>query len=149
MQIKFKRIFLITGIFILILIGSIYFFYSQNNFLHRSDKHLTQLLEQACLNMQSNTDKAFSQANEVLQLSLKDKKIKYTIQSLQVCAQLYDLKGKPNEALGLYLKADSLSIKNQYLNDHCSIQLYIGKLLYKWGQYDSSLWYFNQCLILC
>jgi signal transduction histidine kinase len=109
-----------------------------------SEAKIKTLLNQSTLYLGYSSEKAFQLANEALFISKKINSNNYVVQSIDLLAQVKNIRGDNKAALHLYNEALSLAMHSGQKHYQCFSIIEIGKLYYNWGQYDTSILFFNQ-----
>jgi signal transduction histidine kinase len=110
--------------------------------------HIKALLDQSTELLGSSTSKAFEKANEALRLSTTINNKEYIIQSTTLLGNVKDIEGDTKQAFNLYLKAYNMAVEAKIPHEIANTTIEIGKIYYNWGQYDTSLIYFNKALAI-
>ena len=144
---KNKKFILPTIIFSLIIIVIISFLVLQKRNERKAlsiDARIKGLLGQSKIFLGYSPEMASKKANEALNLSKYLNKTEFIIQSKELLGEVKNIEGNTKEALELYLNAFELAVKEKLPHEVCKITIEIGKVYYNWGQYDTSLIFFNK-----
>jgi signal transduction histidine kinase/Tfp pilus assembly protein PilF len=109
-----------------------------------ANANIKRLLSQSAIFLGYSPEMASQKANEALNLAKKLNNNEFIIQSIELLGEVKNIQGNTKEAFALYLNAYDLAVKGNFPREICKITIEIGKVYYNWGQYDTSLFYFDK-----
>lgn len=109
----------------------------------KANAFIESLLNQSEFFLGYSPEMSSKKANEALKLSTINHNTDFIIRSFELLGEVKNIEGTTKQALEFYLKAYNLALKGKFQLEMCKANIEIGKVYYNWGQYDTSLIYFN------
>ena len=146
---KKKVLYTSLGLVIIGLLILIHFITRHNKFGGNTQSAQTLIFSKTLLQadslLQNNPPLALIKANEILALlTIQKNDTESIIKAKTIIGKVENINGNVQSALNIFNQALQMAIVSKSMQQICAINIEIGQIYYKWGQYDKSFQYFEK-----